>query len=182
MTFLTILAQIEAESGPIGDIAQQFGVDWWKFLSQCISFSIVAFVLQKYAYQPILKVLEERRTKIAEGLENAERSKKELAEARTNADAVIAKANGEATKMIDEARAAAKVVQERETQRAVAEAEQIISKAREAAKVEHAKMLAELKQQVSRLVIDTTTKVTGKILNAEDQKRLSDEAAKEIAA
>lgn len=183
MTILTILAQVDAEAaGPVTQIARQFGVDWWKFLSQCISFSVVAFVLHKYAYQPILQVLEERRAKIADGLANAERSRKELAEAKVNADAITAKAGGEANKMIEEARAAAKVVQERETQRAVAEAEQIISKAREAARIEHATMLAELKQQVSRLVIDTTAKVTGKVLTPDDQKRLSSEAAKEIAA
>ncbi len=182
MTFLTILAQIESEAGPVTQIARQFGVDWWKFLSQCISFSIVAFVLHKYAYQPILQVLEERRAKIAEGLANAERSKKELAEAKANADVIVAKANADANKMIEEARAAAKIVQDRESQRAIVEAEQIISKARETAKVEHSKMLAELKQQVSRLVIDTTAKISGKVLTADDQKRLSEEAAKEIAA
>ena len=43
------------------ETATQFGFDWWLFLSQCISFAIVAFLLQKFAYKPILKVLEERR-------------------------------------------------------------------------------------------------------------------------
>ena len=43
-------------------------------------------------------------------------------------------------------------------------------------------MLAELKREVGRLVIDTTSKVTGKVLTADDQKRLSEEAAREVAA
>ena len=62
------------------------------------------------------------------------------------------------------------------------EAEQIVNKAREAAEREHHKMLATLKREVARLVIDTTGKVTGKILTADDQRRLSEEAEREIAA
>ncbi len=59
-----------------------------------------------------------------------------------------------------------------ETQKAIAAAEQIIAKAREAAAQERAAMLAELKREVGRLVVQTTTTVTGKILTAEDQQPL----------
>ncbi len=178
MTLFTLLAA----SNPVTEIAEQFGVDWWKFLSQCISFSIVAFVLHKFAYQPILQVLEERRKKIAEGLANAEEIKKQLAAAQQQAAEFLSKANADAQRVIDDAKSAAKSLQERESQRAVMEAEQIINKAREATTREHAKMLADLKREVARLVIDTTAKVTGKVLSDADQRRLSEEAAKELAA
>jgi F-type H+-transporting ATPase subunit b len=178
MTLISLLAA----SNPVTDIAQQFGVDWWKFISQCISFSIVAFILHRYAYQPILNVLEERKKKIAAGLANAEEIKKQLAAAQAESAEILAKANASAQKIIDDARAAGKALQEKESQRAIMEAEQIVNKAREATEREHAKMLASLKREVARLVIDTTGKVTGKILTAEDQKRLSEEAEREIAA
>jgi len=178
MTLFTLLAA----ANPVTEIAEQFGVDWWKFLSQCISFSIVAFVLHKFAYQPILQVLDERRKKIAEGLANAEEIKKQLAAAQQQAAELLAKAGTDAQKVIDDAKAAAKSLQERESQRAIMEAEQIVNKAREATKREHAKMLADLKREVARLVLDTTAKVTGKVLSDADQRRLSEEAAKELAA
>lgn len=178
MTLFTLLAA----SNPVTEIAEQFGVDWWKFLSQCISFSIVAFVLQKYAYQPILQVLEERRKKIAEGIANAEEIKKQLAAAQQQVAELLSKAGTDAQKVIEDAKAAAKSLQEREAQRATMEAEQIVNKAREATLREHAKMLADLKREVARLVIDTTAKVTGKILSDADQRRLSEEASKELAA
>ena len=185
MTLFTFLAAAVVDPdavGPIETIARQFGVDWWKLLSQVISFSIVCFVLQKFAYKPILQVLEERRIKIAEGLANAEKIKAQLADAQKESAEIISNANAAAGKMIDEARAAAKTLQERESQRAIIEAEQIITKAREATQRDHAKMLAELKREVARLVISTTTKVSGKVLDADDHKRLTDEAAKELAA
>ena len=95
---------------------------------------------------------------------------------------MLAQANAQAVKLIEEARAAAARVQETETQKAIAAAEQIISKAREATAADHARMLAELKREVGRLVVQTTATVTGKVLTPDDQRRLAEETAKQIAA
>ena len=69
---------IGASSGGVTDIlretAETFGWNWKLFLSQVISFCIVAYLLQRFAYKPILAVLEERRRKIEEGQINAEKS------------------------------------------------------------------------------------------------------------
>ena len=125
-------------------------------------------------------MLEERRQQIAEGLANAEKIKAELARTEAQRQEVMAQANAQATKLIEEARAAAARVQEQETQKAIAAAEQIIAKAREAAAQDHARMLAELKREVGRLVVQTTATVTGKILTPEDQRRLAEETAKRL--
>ena len=71
---------------------------------------------------------------------------------------------------------------ERKQQEAVVAAEQIIAKAREATAIEHEKTMADLKRELGRLVVDTTAKVTGKVLTAEDQKRLQEEASRQIAS
>jgi F-type H+-transporting ATPase subunit b len=60
-------------------------------------------------------------------------------------------------------------------------AEQIVAKAKEAAALEHERQLQALKRELGRLVVDTTAKVTGKVLNSEDQKRLQEEAARQVA-
>ena len=186
MTYLPLLA---AEGGIVDSLVdsahrtgETFGFNAWLFFSQVISFCIVAFLLQKFAYKPILTVLETRRQKIAEGLANAEKIKQQLAESETRFQEILAKANAEGQKMIDDARAAAKTVGDRETQRAIAEAEAIIVKAREATKAEREAEMATLKKEIARLVIDTTSKVTGKVLTGDDQRRISDEATREIAA
>ncbi len=163
------------------ETAQAFGFEWPLFLSQCISFAIVAFLLQKFAYKPIVTILEERRQRIAEGLANAEKIKRELAEAEKRYQEILDKANTEAQRMIDEARASASAVAERRTQQAISEAEGIIAKAREATELEHDRMLSELKREVGRLVLDTTSKVTGKVLTDDDQRRISEETAQQVA-
>jgi F-type H+-transporting ATPase subunit b len=183
MNSLIILAQ--TASGPldmIKAVGEQFGFAWPLFLSNFFSFLIVCFLLQKFAYKPVVTMLEERREKIAQGLKNAERIKAELADAEKQKANILAEANAEAQRMIEEARASATTVAERKTQQAIAEAEQIVAKAHEATQLEHARMLTELKREVGRLVINTTTKVTGKVLTDEDQRRINEETVSEIAA
>ena len=162
--------------------AEKFGLDKPHFIAQVISFGIVTFLLYRFAYKPILTMLDERRQRIAEGLTNADKIKAELARTEALQRAALERANAEAGKLIEEARAAAARVQEQETQKAIAAAEQIIAKAREAAAQDHARMLTELRREVGRLVVATTGKVTGKILTTEDQQRLAEEANRQLAA
>lgn len=134
---------------------QTFGFDAWLFFCQVISFTLVAIILQKFAYKPILTVLEERRQKIAEGLLNAEKIKKQLAESEVRYQEILSKANAQAQHMINEARASAQALSDKKTQQAISEAEQIIVKAREATAIERDKVFADLKREVGRLVIST---------------------------
>src|SRR3982750_2861736 len=164
------------------DTGETFGFDTKIFLSQVISFIIVALVLKQFAYKPILKVLEERRQRIAEGLLNAEKIKQQLAEAEVRHTEILAKANAQAQKMIDEARESAAHVAERKQQEAVAAAEQIMAKAREASAIAHEKTMTDLNRDLGRLVADRTAKVTGKVLTADDQRRLQEEASRQLAS
>lgn len=166
----------------ITDTATQFGVDWAHFIAQCLSFAIVLFLLQRFAYKPILQVLEERRQRIKEGLENAEKIKAELAKTEAARQEALNQANQQANELIEEARSAAAKVLEQETQKAIATANQIIAKAREASEAELVRMKTELRREVGRLVIETTAKVTGKVLSVEDHRRLAEETNKELAA
>jgi len=184
MSDFYLLAQ--AGGGGAGEIlkgiADTFGVDWSHLIAQIISFTIVAILLHKFAYQKVLAVLEERRQRIAEGLANAERIKAELAGTEAARQDVLAQTNAQANKLIEEARAAAARVQEQETQKAIAEAAQIIAKAREAAAAEKARTMAELRREIGRLVVETTGRVTGKVLTPQDQQRLAEETTRELAA
>lgn len=171
-----------AESGGLKGVATTFGVDWPHLLAQVASFCIVCAILYRFAYRPVLKMLEVRRQQIALGLAHAEQIEAELARTEAQRQEIMAQANDQANKLIGEARAAAASVRERETQKAVAAADGIMITAREAAAREHDRMLAELKREVGRLVVQATTAVTGKILTSEDQRRLAEETAKHVAA
>ncbi len=181
MNVLVLLMSTEGE-GQVQQIARTFGVDWPHLVAQIISFSIVCAFLYRFAYKPILKILEQRRQQIAQGLADSEKIHEELAHTEAQRHEIIVKASAEASRLIEEARATAARVREQETQKAVSTAQQIIVKAREAAEQEHERMLTELKRDVGRLVVQTTASVTGKILTTEDQRRLAEETTNKLAA
>ena len=160
----------------------ELGIQWKILLMQTISFSVVFAVLWYFAYKPIFSMLQARREKIAEALANAEKIKTDVARTEAERQKILADAGDKANKLIDEARQAAARVRDVETQKAIASAEQIVTKAREAAAQERTQMLGELKREVGRLVVQTTTTVTGKILTGDDQKRLAQETEKQLSA
>jgi F-type H+-transporting ATPase subunit b len=164
------------------ETAETFGFDWKIFFSQVISFIIVALVLRRFAYKPILAILEERRQRIAEGLLNADKIKQQLAEAEQRHAEILTKANERAQNLIDDARVSAGHIADQKQQEAISAAEQIIAKAREAVAIEREKTMADLKRELGRLVVDTTAKVTGKVLTADDQRRLQEEASRQLAS
>ena len=177
-----ILLAAQNSEGQVEQIARTFGVDWTHLGAQIISFGIVCAVLYKFAYRNVLAMLEERRQQIALGIANAEKIKAELDKTEVQRQEVMGKAYQQSDRVIEDARAAAARVLETETQKAVAAAEQIMVKAREAAAQDHDRMLAELKREVGRMVVQATVSVTGKILTDEDQRRLAEETAKGVAA
>jgi F-type H+-transporting ATPase subunit b len=168
--------------GQIEEIARTFGVDWPHLIAQIISFCIVCLLLQRFAYKPVLKMLEERRRQIAQGQANAEQIKAELSRTEARRKEMLDQANTQANQLIEEARAAAARVEEQETQKAIAAAAQVMVKAQEASVQERTRMLAELKSEFGRLLVETTATVTGKILTAEDQRRLAEETARQLTA
>jgi F-type H+-transporting ATPase subunit b len=176
---MRIFALMAQESGgQIQDIARTFGVDWPHLTAQIISFGIVCALLYWLAHQPVLKMLEERRRQIALGLENANKINAALAGIEAQRQGVLNDAQSQSTKLIAEARDIATRLREQEAQRATAAAQQILLQAKAAAEQEHARMLADLRREVGRLVVLTTAAVTGKVLTPDDQRRLAEETAR----
>lgn len=169
-------------AGRVGQVADTFGVDWPHLISQIISFGIVCAVLYALAYKPILRMLDARRQQIAAGLANAEKIKTELARIDAERRDVLQKADNEGKALIEEARAAAARVQAEETRKAVSAAEQILVRAREATERDRARMFAELRHEVGRLVVETTAAVTAKVLTPDDHRRLAEETARHMAS
>jgi F-type H+-transporting ATPase subunit b len=164
------------------EVGHKFGFNTSLFISQFIGFFIVAFLLQRFAFKPLQKVLAERSSKISESLAAAERMKADLAKADEERKRVLSEAGVQANKIVEEARQSAARITEVETQKAVVTAKDILDKARQASEADLIRMKAELRREVGRLVVDTSSKVTGKILTADDQKRLAEDASRELAA
>jgi F-type H+-transporting ATPase subunit b len=172
----TLLAAAAENPGVLENISKTFGLNWPFFIAQVVNFFLVIFVLKKFAFGPIQKMLEERRDRIAQGEANLIRIQKQLADSEANTAAAIAKANEDAARLINEAKTSAAALSEQKAQEAISTAQQILAKAEAAAQAERAAIKAELKQEFGRLVTATTAQVTGKILTGDDQSRINQEA------
>ena len=99
--FVLFAATAEAGGGNVvSEIATRFGLSWELFISQVLVFVVLALLLKKFAYQPILTMLEERRQRIAESMENAEKIKEELASTAAARKKVLDDANAQALSLI----------------------------------------------------------------------------------
>ena len=179
MNALIVLAAADP-GGQVQQIANTFGVDWPHLVAQIISFSIVCILLHRFAYKPVLRMLEERRQQIAQGIADRETIRKELDETEAERRRIMQQADAKATQIIEEAHSAATRLQGKEMQKAIAVAEQVIAKSREAALLEHDRMIAELKQEIGVLVVHATASVTRKFLTPEDQRRISEETVSQL--
>jgi F-type H+-transporting ATPase subunit b len=164
------------------NVAEQFGVYWPNLIAQIILFFIVYWVLSKFAFKPIMAMLEERRRRIEEGQINAEKIKQQLAEAQIKYEETLARANAEAQRLIDEVKASGEKLAEEKRQAALAEAQEIVRRTQESLSLERERTMAELKKEVGRLVAETTEKVTQKILTPQDHQKINEETARQIAA
>jgi F-type H+-transporting ATPase subunit b len=166
----------------LSKVAEQFGVSWANLIAQVLLFAIVYWVLKRFAFKPVIAMLEERRRRIEEGQLNAENIKKQLAAAQAKYEEILAKANAESQRLLEEVRASGDRLAEQKRQEAIAAAEQVTIKAQEAMALERDRVMAEMKRELGRLVVDTTTRVTGKVLTPEDHQRISEETAREVAS
>lgn len=175
-------SQEVAVDNKITMITDKFGVSVPTLIAQMVNFCLVALVLYYFAVKPISATLEERQQKISDGLQYAEEMKTQLAEAERERTEKVKQAAIGAQKILAEAREQSKEMIEVKTQEAAAQAEAIIRKASEATELERQKMLADVRQEVARLVVATSSKVLSRDLSDAEKSTFSESAAKELAS
>jgi F-type H+-transporting ATPase subunit b len=169
----------EAASG-ITKITQEFGLSWPFLLAQILNFSVVAFLLWRFAFKPVLAMLDERQQKIAAGLKYAEEMKAKLDAVQQESVASAKRAQLEATRIIDEARKSANEFLDKQTQEGAAKAGEILSKAQQAIELEKKKMLAEARTEIARLVVAITQRVLAREMSDAERSRYNESAAREL--
>ena len=170
----------EAATG-ISKIIQDFGISWPFFLAQVLNFSVVALILWKFAFKPIVATLDARQQKIASGLTYAEEMQAKLAATAQESAQLIKNAQLDAQKLVEEARKSAKEFAEKQQAEAVSRAADTLAKAQVAIELEHKKMLEQARTEIARLVIKTTEQVLAKKLTDADRAVYNEAAARELS-
>lgn len=154
---------------------EALGINLGLLIVQIIAFTIVFLTLNAWVYQPMLNMMETRKQKIAQGLEDARVAADARSSAEKDAAKIIAEAQVEASKIVKEATDRAAVAGK--DVKAAAEAEAV--KAREAAvaeaQIERNRILGDLRGQVASLAIAAANKLVGEALDEKKQRALLDE-------
>lgn len=143
-------------------------------IAQALNFLILLFILAKFAYKPLLKVMEERKEKIASDLQAADKAKADAEAVKAEYAAKLAEAKAEAQAIVDNARKTAAAAHDKIMADTKAEQEQVIAAAKEAIALEQKKSMDEIRAQV----IDLSMAVAGKIV----EQKLGSEEDKALAA
>ena len=177
---LPLLLAAAAEASAKPGIPERFGLEPKYIVMQVISFLVVLFVLYKFGIKPVTATMEERNRKIESGIKHAEEMQAKLAAAQQESATIVKKANVEASRIVDDARKTAKDFLDKQTQEATIKANELLVKAQQAIELEHKKMLADARGEISRLVVSTTERVLAKKLTDADRAAYLDTASREL--
>ena len=177
---LYLLPLAAASPDAVTKITQEFGINLPGILAQAFSFAVVALILWRFAFKPVLATLDERQKKIQSGLDYAEEMKAKLEASQQASAAQIKEAQVKGQQIVAEAQKAAKEFSEKQQKEAVERANGVITKAQAAIELEKNKMLAEARTEIARLVVATTQRVLAQELSEADRSRYAAAAAREL--
>ncbi|MCS6992171.1 MAG: F0F1 ATP synthase subunit B [Chitinophagales bacterium] len=138
-----------------------------------VVFLIVLFILRRYAWRPILQALDQRQAAIDEALKAAERTRQEMANLKSEHEALLQQARQERIAILGEANRAKERIIAEAREKAAAEAARLMEEARR--DIENRKMeaLVDLKNQIGNMVVDVAEKVLRhQLANREEQEEL----------
>jgi F-type H+-transporting ATPase subunit b len=156
---------------------EKLGISWGLLIAQLINVGVVIWLLNRFLYQPVLNMLNERTRRVQEGLQDAERVKEQLARAKQDYDAELARARQEAAGILAQAQERAKAQEQEIVAQARQEAERIRNEGREQAVQERDQLLRDLKNQMADLVTKTATLVLGDELKSNHDKLIEESLA-----
>jgi len=164
----------------MNEVLASLGLNWKLFLAQLINFSVVLFVLWKWAFTPLSIALEKRRQAIAKGLEDSKAAMLARSDSEAAAGATMATARREAQRLIEEATASGEKLRNEAKEKAKADVAQVVAEGKAMLESEKQKMVLEAKGEIADLVVATAAKVIGESMDEKSKKAMLDSAVKKM--
>lgn len=164
------------------DILNQFGVQPVLLAAQVVNFFILLFILKRFLYKPILKVLEQRKQRIEESLKNAEEIEKRLQQTIEEEERRLQKASLESEKIVRSTEAAAAQIIDESRAKAKELSQRILKEGQMQLQLEKEKLQQEVRADLADILALALQKVTGKMFNKKDQRELIEQTVKHLRA
>lgn len=161
-------------------LINNFGINLYLLVAQIVNFLIILYLLKRFAYKPVMELLEKRKKTIEEGQKNAARAEKALEDATEKEREILKKAQTESKKILSEAtKQAADIIDQatetgrKQVDRMIAEAKVEIEKARQSGE-------KELATHVAQLALDMLKKSLPSLIGDKEQENVLKKAAEEL--
>jgi F-type H+-transporting ATPase subunit b len=145
-----------------------------------VCFAITFFVLKRFAFGPVQKIIDERRQRIRQALDEADNARAEARRLLEEHRSMMQQARGDAEQILAEARRIAESQRERMRDELEADRQRRIEETTKQIEAETRRALEQIRTEVAELTLEATTKVTGKVLTGADHRRLIDDAIREL--
>ena len=157
-----------------------FGVDPFKLLFQVVNFLLLLYLLNRFLFKPVLKLLDERESRIRKGLEDAEAAARDRELAKAERDAALDEARKEAQAMVARANKIADDSRAEILAEAKDQAEKVTARAREEITAEKDRAMAELRATVADLALQAASRLVRSEMDSPTQRRLVEEFLTEV--
>jgi F-type H+-transporting ATPase subunit b len=145
-----------------------------------VCFGITFFVLKRYAFGYIQKAIDERRERIRRSLEEADKARDEARRLLQEHRALIGEARGQSEEILAEARKVAESMAHRVREETEADRQRRLEETKRQIEAETQRALQQIRVEVAELTLVATSKVTGKVLDDSDHRRLIEDAIKDL--
>ncbi len=158
----------------------RFGVNWYDFTSQAIAFLIIAWILNKFVFKTVMKIVADRQKAADDAAANSARIQQELLAVEEARKDVLLKAQEQADRVVADAKTHMAEMISREKMRCERLGSELMTQAREDARLDQARMKKELRGEIAALIVQLTAKLTQMNLTGADRERLLQSAIDEM--
>jgi F-type H+-transporting ATPase subunit b len=162
------------------EIIKNFGIDWVLLGAQAINFLIIAYILKRFAYKPILGILKQRQETVKKGLKDAEEAQRLLDKATEKEREILRKAQSEAKKLLDDAKSQRDELLHKSEEMTRKEADRMLKEAREQIAYDTREAERRLTSHVSELAMQFLQRSLEEVFDENEQEIVMRSALKRI--
>lgn len=158
----------------------KIGFEWHMGLFNLINFLIIYYILKKFAFKPMTKIINERQEKAAESVENFQKAKTEVQMAERKAQEIVDQSKADANKVMERATEEAKQLSDDMKEKAKGEIELLVSQAKKNIEIDKKEMKAEIKKETADVVVVAVEKILSEKMDAKKDKKFIEDIVSTI--
>lgn len=166
----------------MNDILHALGIQWSALLAQAVNFGILIFLLARFVYKPVLKVIDDRRKAIADSMQQVKDIEKQKERIDQERAVILRKADEEGGELLARAKTEAEAIRTEIESAAKAQAKQILAKGMEKLEVERARLIRDVQDKLAHAIVKSAETILRREFSKEDQQSFEEELKKNIPA